>query len=152
RVSKPANVTVSLLPARADTPVRTFALGLQQDRVSLQWDLRDEQGALVPPGRYRFRILAADRAGNTVDVTYDRLLVTRKRIVVSLGQQRLWAYDGSTLVLGSLVTTGGPLLPTPTGTFQILGKFAPFTFHSPWPTGSPYWYPDSPTSYAMLFD
>jgi hypothetical protein len=152
RVSKPAIVTVSLLPARADTPVRTYALGLQQDRVSLQWDLRDEQGALVPPGRYRFRILAADRAGNTVDVTYDRLLVTRKRIVVSLGQQRLWAYDGSTLVLGSLVTTGGPLLPTPTGTFQILGKFAPFTFQSPWPKGSPYWYPDSPTSYAMLFD
>jgi lipoprotein-anchoring transpeptidase ErfK/SrfK len=80
------------------------------------------------------------------------LLVTQKRIVVSLSEQKLWAYDGEQVALQSLVTTGGPQLPTPAGTFQILSKQSPFTFHSPWPKGSPYWYPDSPTSYAMLFD
>jgi len=70
---------------------------------------------------------------------------------VSLTQQKLWAYDGNKLVLTSLVTTGNKALPTPAGPYHIEGKFHPFTFHSPWKKGSPYWYPPSKTQYAMLF-
>jgi len=54
--------------------------------------------------------------------------------------------------LESLVTSGGAQLPTPEGTFQILTKQKDFTFHSPWPKGNPFWYPDSPTHFAMMFE
>jgi lipoprotein-anchoring transpeptidase ErfK/SrfK len=152
KVNKPSDVTVTILPANADTPLRTYQLGAQQDVVKVAWDGKDDDGRVVPAGGYRFRVQAADQYGRTADAIYTRLLVTYKRIVVSLGRQALTAFDGDTAVLSTLVTTGGPELPTPTGTFQVLAKFSPFTFHSPWPKSSPYWYPDSPTSYAMLFE
>ncbi len=155
RLSKPAEVVVRLLPVDSNEPVRTYHLGSRTEgvqEVRLEWDGKDETGSLVPPGAYRFRVTATDRFGHTADAIYRGLLVTQKRIVISLSRQELWAYDGDEVVLSTLVTTGGPELPTPTGTFQILAKYSPFTFHSPWPKGSPYWYPDSPTTYAMLFD
>lgn len=43
-------------------------------------------------------------------------------IVVSLSQQMMWAYEGETVVLSSLVSTGKPGFETPPGTFQILVK------------------------------
>ena len=54
-------------------------------------------------------------------------------------------------VYSTLVTTGGPQLPTDHGFFHIYMKISPFTFHSPWPPGSQYWYPDSPVQYWMPF-
>jgi lipoprotein-anchoring transpeptidase ErfK/SrfK len=76
---------------------------------------------------------------------------TAKSIGISLSRQHLYAYEGSTLVLDTDVTTGGPDLPTPTGLFRIMAKAPNFKFHSPWEPGSPFWYPDSPTTYALLF-
>jgi lipoprotein-anchoring transpeptidase ErfK/SrfK len=49
------------------------------------------------------------------------------------------------------VTTGRPELPTPTGTYSVLAKKSPTTFHSPWPKGSPYYYEPTHIEYAMLF-
>src|SRR5712692_235430 len=152
-VSKAAKVVVTILPDKADTPLRTYDLGQQSGgKVKLDWDGKDENGTVVPPGNYRFRLLATDQAGNKADNVYDKLLISNKRIVVSLNQQKLWAYDGEKLDLQTLVTTGNQALPTPEGTYQILTKQKNFTFHSPWPKGNPFWYPDSPTSFAMLFD
>jgi lipoprotein-anchoring transpeptidase ErfK/SrfK len=74
-----------------------------------------------------------------------------KHIVVSLSKQTLYAYTGSHLDLQTLVTTGNPALPTPTGTFSIMTKQSPFWFISPWPVGSPYYYAPSLSHYAMLF-
>jgi lipoprotein-anchoring transpeptidase ErfK/SrfK len=74
-----------------------------------------------------------------------------KHIVISLSRQTLYAYDGKTLVLQTYVTTGNPSLPTPAGDYSILNKQAPFEFISPWPYGSPYWYPPSWSNMAMLF-
>jgi hypothetical protein len=150
-VSKPAQVSVTILNAGGGT-VRTYDLGERQGKVALDWDGRDAPGALVAPGAYRFRLDAIDRTGQTVSQAYDGLRLSAKRIVVSLGQQRMTAFDGDTVILSTLVTTGGPELPTPVGTFQVLAKYTPFTFKSPWPKGSPYWYPDSPATYAVLFD
>ena len=73
------------------------------------------------------------------------------RIVVSLGQQHLWAYDGDSVFLETDITTGRPELPTPPGTYHILTRQTPFLFISPWPTSSPYWYASAWVSYAMLF-
>jgi hypothetical protein len=45
-----------------------------------------------------------------------------KSIVVSISQQRMWAYEGDTAVLSSLVSTGKPGFDTPIGTFSIIVK------------------------------
>jgi lipoprotein-anchoring transpeptidase ErfK/SrfK len=74
-----------------------------------------------------------------------------KHIVVSLSQQKLFAYSGSKVVLTSLVTTGNPSLPTPKGHFTIFAKYHPYQFISPWPVGSPYWYAPAWSSYALAF-
>jgi lipoprotein-anchoring transpeptidase ErfK/SrfK len=76
---------------------------------------------------------------------------TGKVIVVSVAQQQLIAYQDGAVVLTSNVATGMPALPTPTGTFHIMGKWSPYKFISPWPRGNQYWYPTEWVSYAMLF-
>lgn len=45
-----------------------------------------------------------------------------KSIVVSISQQRMWAYEGSQVVLTSLVSTGRPGFDTPLGTYTIIVK------------------------------
>ena len=73
------------------------------------------------------------------------------RIVISISQQHLWAYDGDSLFLDTDVTTGRAELPTPTGTYHVFTHQTPFLFISPWPAGSPYWYASAWVSYAMEF-
>ena len=74
-----------------------------------------------------------------------------KVITISLSQQRVvFSQDGCT-VRTSLVTTGRDQLRTPTGTFHIFSKATHFTFISPWPKGSPFYYVPSVANYAMGF-
>lgn len=115
------------------------------------WHGRNNHGQRVGPGAYDFYVRTTDKYGNSSVKQYSGLAVMDKRIVVSLTKQRLWAYSGSHLLLTSLVTTGNKALPTPPGIFTILSKYHPFTFRSPFPKSSPYWYPPSPVKYAMLF-
>src|SRR5690349_6538451 len=72
-----------------------------------------------------------------------------KVIVVSLSQQWLWASENSKAVYNTAVMTGRPELPTLVGTYHIFAKESPTTFYSPWPKGSPNWYPPTPINYAM---
>lgn len=72
-------------------------------------------------------------------------------VIVSLKDQQLWAFQNGQMVLTSLVTTGMPQLPTPTGTFHIMMKESNIWFYSPWPYGSPYYYTPEHIDYAMLF-
>jgi lipoprotein-anchoring transpeptidase ErfK/SrfK len=76
---------------------------------------------------------------------------TGKVIMVSIAEQRLTAYQDGAVVLTSVVATGQPALPTPTGTFHVMSKSSPYKFVSPWPKGDQYWYPTEWVSYAMLF-
>jgi len=115
------------------------------------WHGNNNSGQRVATGTYSMYVRATDALGNTSLRGYSGLSILDKRIVVSLSQQRLWAYDGNHLFITSLVTTGNKALPTPTGVFTILAKFHPFTFVSPAPKGAWDWYPNSPVSYAMLF-
>jgi len=72
-----------------------------------------------------------------------------KEILVSISHQWMWAYDNGRVVYNSPVMTGRPALPTPTGTYHVFLKLHPTTFYSPWPYGSPYWYPPTFINYAL---
>lgn len=152
-VSRPASVDVQISPAAGGKPVRT--LHADQDKageVDLTWDGKDATGAFAPAGAYVFTVVATTPHGQKATSQASNVGVTNDRIVVSLSKQSLTAYEGDRPILQSLVTTGNAALPTPVGVFPILAKYHPFTFHSPWPKGSPFWYADSPVTYAMLFD
>ena len=75
----------------------------------------------------------------------------QKAVVVRLGTQTLTAYLDGKPVLSTPVTTGRPALPTPIGSFYIHSRSSPYVFTSPWPQGSPYWYPPTPATWAMYF-
>jgi lipoprotein-anchoring transpeptidase ErfK/SrfK len=74
-----------------------------------------------------------------------------KRITINVHRERLRAWVGNRVVLSTLVTTGDAALPTPLGYYRIYAKYSPFTFISPWPRGSRFWYPPSRVSFAMEF-
>ncbi len=73
-------------------------------------------------------------------------------ILVSTEDQWAHVYQDGKLIYSTVVTTGGPELPTDHGIFHIYAKISPFVFHSPWPPGSPYYYLPSPVTYWMPFD
>jgi hypothetical protein len=72
-----------------------------------------------------------------------------KIIVVSISQEELYAYNNGQLFITTPVTTGQVQLPTPTGTYHIFAKYSPYTFISPWPVGSPFYYSTVTANYAM---
>jgi lipoprotein-anchoring transpeptidase ErfK/SrfK len=86
-----------------------------------------------------------------VDADYNRYL-PQKMIVVSTENQSATMYEAGRQVYSTPVTTGGPELPTDHGVFHIYLKLSPFVFHSPWPIGSPYYYPPTPVQFWMPFD
>ena len=170
RVNKDAGVQAALYRVGSRSPTTTYWFpSLRAGQVtSITWSGKDARGRPVPAGFYFFSIRASDHAGNqarwnlggisvnpqpgTVTVTGQRIYPGGgKLIIVSLARQTLYAYDGDKLVLQTLVTTGNPNLPTPPGSYHILARYHPYEFVSPWPPGSPYWYPPSWSTYAMLF-
>jgi uncharacterized protein YraI len=72
-----------------------------------------------------------------------------KVIVVYISRQWLYAYDNGRQVFDTAVTTAQPGLVTPVGTYTIFSHKHPTTFYSPWPPGSPYYYPPTYINYAM---
>lgn len=170
RVSKEVSLRLDLYRVGDRRPTRTYSyphLAAGQT-VTITWTGKDARGNPVPKGYYFFSAVAVDHASNTGRVNLGGIVLDPqrgvriptgqtlypgdgKRIIVSLSRQTLYAYDGDRLLLQTLVTTGNPSLPTPAGSYTILGKYHPFEFISPWPQGSPYWYPPSWSTYAMLF-
>jgi uncharacterized protein YraI len=72
-----------------------------------------------------------------------------KVIVISLSKQWMNVYYNGTRVYNAPITSGRPELPTPTGTYHVFLKLHPTTFYSPWPPGSPYYYPPTFINYAL---
>ena len=75
-----------------------------------------------------------------------------KALTISLKEQVIRAYSHGQQVFWSYVTTGRPGLETDPGNFKVYWKVSPWTMHSPWPKGSPYWYPDSKVKMVMWFN
>lgn len=88
-------------------------------------------------------------ATGTVHAATTSAQAAGKAIVVNLSGQWLHAYENGKQVYDTAVTTGRPELPTPVGTFSVFSKQSPLTFRSPWPEGSPHWYPPTPASYGL---
>jgi lipoprotein-anchoring transpeptidase ErfK/SrfK len=169
-VSKDAQVHVGLYRVGSRVPTQTLwypHVGAGQV-ITITVTGKGPKGNPYPKGYYFFSIEAIDHANNItrtnlggIDVRPEKPSVSAtgqqlfddggKQIIVSLSRETLYAYDGTKLVLQTLVTTGNPNLPTPTGHFTVLAKYHPYEFVSPWPQGSPYWYPASWSQYAMLF-
>ncbi len=153
-VSKASHVTVGVYDDAGDR-VRHFVLpGFQAagPPLNISWDGRDNDGKTVPAGSYSVYMRLTDHVGNAHVMGWSGLSVTYKHIEVSLSQQHLWAYDGATPFLDTPVTTGNQKLPTPTGTFHVITAQKNFTFHSPWPKGSPNYYEPSFVNFALYFD
>lgn len=90
-------------------------------------------------------LVSSGLAGAALATHYARL------IVVSLGRQQVEVYQNGVPILVTAATTGQPALATPTGITRVMAKRSPFTFISPWPRGSPFWYAPSPVHYAVLY-
>lgn len=72
-------------------------------------------------------------------------------IIVSLAGQAMRIYQDGKLVQAFLVTSGRPERPSLPGLWSIQTRLSPTIFKSSDPPGSPYWYPDTPIHYAMLY-
>src|SRR5437899_4163052 len=72
-----------------------------------------------------------------------------KALTISLNEQVIRAYERGQQVFWSYVTTGRPGLETDPGSFKVYWKVSRWTMHSPWPKGSPFWYPDSNVQMVM---
>jgi L,D-transpeptidase catalytic domain len=169
-VNKDASVRLTLYRVGAKAPVASYSYPLVRGGriVTVNWSGKTSKGKPVAAGYYFFSADVVDHANNTVHWNVGGITVNPqqprrsitgqilfpgdgKKIIVSLSRESLYAYDGDHLALQTLVTTGNPALPTPTGTSSVMAKYHPFEFISPWPAGSQYWYPPSLAQYAMLF-
>jgi lipoprotein-anchoring transpeptidase ErfK/SrfK len=75
-----------------------------------------------------------------------------KAITISIKDQQLVAYENRKPVLQTPVTTGHiPDLATDIGPMKVLKKDSPWKMHSPWPKGSPNWYPDTVVQMVVWF-
>lgn len=72
-------------------------------------------------------------------------------LMVSLVEQAMRVYQNGKLVRAFQVTTGRMELPAVPGVWSVLDRESPTTFKSVEPEGSPYWYPDTPIHYAILY-
>ncbi len=143
----------SVWSAKATQHLRAFAPQwvTASQPITLTWDGRDTAGSMARSGEYGFVLVLTDHVGQHLTTEYWGLDVNYRRILISLSQQRLWTYDGSTQLLTTLVTTGNSAMPTPGGIFHVWGRFHPYTFISPWPKNSIDYYPPSKASYALYF-
>ena len=118
---------------------QTFVADTTYDQMNaLQVQVTGIQNALVAD-------LAADQCG------HDAGGGSGKVITLSLSLQEAVFYDNGCVVGASPITTGRPGLNTPTGNFAVFYKTSPFTMVSPWPPGSPDWYPTSVVQWVLEF-
>ena len=113
-------------------------LAAQLNQVTTATDLEQVNGGL----QVQDKVLADAMTQN----------LPEKGLTISLKEQVIRAYSHGKQVFSSYVTTGRPGLETDPGNFKVYWKVSPWTMHSPWPKGSPYWYPDSKVKMVMWFN
>jgi hypothetical protein len=77
-----------------------------------------------------------------------------KIVLISFQAQHLWAYQGSQVAMETPVTTGIRGVTgygTDFGPMKVVHKDHPWKMQSPWPHGSPLWYPDTVVQWATFF-
>ena len=78
-------------------------------------------------------------------------LQKRQVLMVSLAEQTMRVYQNGKLVKSFIVTTGRQELPSIPGVWSVLARRSPVIFQSGEPKSSPYWFPDTPIQYALLY-
>lgn len=77
-----------------------------------------------------------------------------KIVLISFQDQHLWALQGGQVQMQTPVTTGIRGVTdygTDFGPMKVVRKNHPWKMHSPWPHGSPLWYPDTVVQWATFF-
>jgi lipoprotein-anchoring transpeptidase ErfK/SrfK len=77
-----------------------------------------------------------------------------KHIIVSFQDQHVWAYENGKVVMDTPATTGiwgNTDYGTDFGPMKMIWKDHPHKMHSPYPQGSPHWYPDTMVEWASFF-
>lgn len=152
-LSETSTITYTIANALSHTVVLAHSLGVHRSgTVTVRWNGRLGHQRLAPAGSYILTVAAIDRAGNRAQMRTQAFALSDKRILVSISKEKLWAYQGNKLILQSLVTNGGTDTPTIPGIYHVQEKLLNWVMHSPWPKGSPLWYPDSPTNYDLLYN
>lgn len=72
-------------------------------------------------------------------------------LMVSLVEQVMRVYQNGKLLRSFYITTGRAERPSLPGVWGMLDRKSPIIFKSGDPKGSPYWFPDTPIKYAMLY-
>jgi len=77
-----------------------------------------------------------------------------KHLVVNFATQHFWAYENGSVVAESATTTGvrgDTAYGTDFGPMKILYRSHPWKMHSPFPRGTPHWYPDTVVQWTAFF-
>lgn len=86
-----------------------------------------------------------------------------KVVIISYSDQHLWALQNGQVAMETAVTSGlrsanggsyasgDPSYGTDFGAMKVTHKDHPWKMHSPYPPGSPHWYPDTVVQYATFF-
>jgi hypothetical protein len=72
-------------------------------------------------------------------------------LMISQVEQAMRVYQDGKLIRSFLVTTGRVERPALPGVWTVQDRKSPDAFKSTDPPGSPYWYPDTPIQYAILY-
>ena len=136
--------------AQAEATPNAAALVAQQSAIGAQFRAArtaDQLNAVAAAvGSLQNQIaaeLAANQCGHPVGAG--------KVITISLSLQEMVFYQDGCVVKATPVTTGRPRLRTPAGHFAVFSKASNFTFVSPWPKGSPFYYNPTPCRWGLEF-
>jgi hypothetical protein len=145
-----ADGTAALTDARNEGTIAAF---LKLDGFDGVVRRVDQYGALLAAGTMEQVSLGAAGTLKYRDELHNLLAghMPARTIVISLQAQELWAYENGKVALDTPVTTGRDSLPTDIGPMSVLWKVSPWKMHSPWPAGSPHWYPDSMVRKVVWF-
>ncbi len=72
-------------------------------------------------------------------------------LLVSSIEQTMRVYQQGKLIRSFYVTTGRPERPSLPGHWSVLDRRSPTIFESGDPPSSPYWFPETPINYAILY-
>ncbi|GAC1357287.1 MAG: hypothetical protein NVSMB44_02630 [Ktedonobacteraceae bacterium] len=78
-------------------------------------------------------------------------LQKKQVLLISLAEQAMRVYQAGSLTNSYQTTTGRQALPSLPGVWSVLDRRSPVIFKSGEPKDSPYWFPDTPISYAILY-
>jgi LysM repeat protein len=147
RLNLPGQAATSSLPTPSSPSSQTYTVrrGDTLSAIALRhgvsmWGLVQANGIRNPSLIYAGQELRIPGEANAVAPTS----TGGRWIDLDLGAQRLTAYEGSTSVHSTLVSTGLPRTPTPTGQYRIYVKYASASM-----AGPGYYYANVP--YVMYF-